>query len=152
MGALLTDPPGWRGATARERLAGLYRALAEHHDRAQTSDTVAAAAAWVEARSSWNVAELLDHLLELAAPRSGIEKSPESSSRDEYLARLDRGLPAGALPPRHAPSSNERRLDAPSLGGRGYWRVEAAVFHSFCLGVWFHQHRRIDAFTATAAR
>lgn len=78
---LLTDPPGWRGEPAPHRLAGVYRALAEHHDCAQTSDTVAAAAAWVEARSTWNVADLLDHLLELAVPRTGVEKSPESSTR-----------------------------------------------------------------------
>ncbi len=149
VGELLTDPPGWRGATARQRLAGVYRALAEHHDRAQTSETVAAAAAWVEARSSWNVAELLDHLLELAAPQTGIEKSPESSSRDEYLARLDHAYPRA----RYLHVTRHPRPSVDSMhrawAGNGYWGVEAALFHSFCLGVWFHQHRRIEAFIAT---
>src|SRR5262249_40107568 len=91
VGELVTDPPGGKGAPASQRMAGVYRALAEHHGGAQTSDTVAAAATWVEARSSWRVAELLAHLLGLAEPRAGIEKSPESSSRDEYLSRLDAG-------------------------------------------------------------
>ncbi|HEX4521666.1 MAG TPA: hypothetical protein VH063_18975, partial [Gaiellaceae bacterium] len=48
LGELLSDPPGWKGAPARLRLAGLLRALAEHHDGTQTPETVAAASRWVE--------------------------------------------------------------------------------------------------------
>ena len=71
VGDLLTDPPGWTGAPAAQRMAGVYRALAEHHDQRQTSDTVSAAADWVESRSGWDVAELLDYLLALAALAEG---------------------------------------------------------------------------------
>ena len=106
---LLTDPPGWRGSPTRLRLAGVFRALAEHHDGEQTPETVDAAVSWLEERRAWSVGDLLDHLLALAAPRIGVEKSPESSSRDEYLARLERRLPARPLPPSDAPSRHDRR-------------------------------------------
>src|SRR5262245_1049021 len=123
VGELLADPPGWRGAPAQLRMAGVYRALAEHHGGAQTSDTVAAAARWVEARSGWSVAQLFDHLLELAAPQVGIEKSPESSSRDEYLTRMVEAYPRArflhlARHPRTSVDSMHR-----AWFGRGYWEV-----------------------------
>jgi hypothetical protein len=144
VGELLADPPGWKGAPAGQRMAGVYRSLAELHDGAQTSDTVEAAARWVEARSSWPVAELLDHLLELAAPRTGIEKSPESSSRDEYLERLVAAYPRA----RYLHLTRHPRTSVASMhrawAERGYWQVAPELFHHFCLGVWYHQHRRID--------
>lgn len=144
VGELLGDPPGWTGPAARLRMAGVLRALAEHHDGAQNAETVAAAERWVEARSSWGVADLLDHLLEGAAPRTGIEKSPESSSREEYLARMTAAYP-------RARYLHLTRHPVPTVASmhrvwhdRGYWKVDPTVFHHFCLGVWFHQHRRID--------
>jgi hypothetical protein len=30
---------------------------------------------------------------------------------------------------------------------KGYWNVAPALFHHFCLGVWYHQHSRILEFT-----
>ena len=75
---LLVDPPGWKGAPARRRLAGLLRALAEHHDGAQTAETVAEAARWAEARGAWEGGDLLDHLLEFAAPRVGLRSRPRA--------------------------------------------------------------------------
>jgi len=144
VGELLTDPPGWTGAPAHQRMSGLYRALAEHHDGAQTSDTVAAAARWVEARSGWSVRELFDHLLELAAPRAAIEKSPESSSRDDHLARLVAAYPRA----RYLHLTRHPRTSVDSMqrvwSGKGYWHVAPELFPHFCLGVWYHQHRRID--------
>ena len=127
VGELLSDPPGWKGAPARLRMAGVYRALAEHHDGAQTSDTVAAAARWVEARSAWDVADLFDHLLELAAPRIGIEKSPESSARDEYLARLVAAYPRARYLhlTRHPVTSVDSMYR--SWSDKAYWRVARAL-------------------------
>jgi hypothetical protein len=144
VGELLADPPGWRGAPAHQRMAGVYRALAEHHGGAQTSDTVDTAARWVEARAAWSVADLLDHLLDLAAPQVGIEKSPESSSRDEYLARTVAAYPrARYLHLTRHPLTSVASMHR-AWAGRGYWEVAPALFHHFCLGVWYFQHRRID--------
>jgi Sulfotransferase family len=144
VGELLADPPGWTGPAARLRMAGVLRALAEHHDGAQSMETVAAAERWVEERASWSVADLLDHLLEAAAPRTGIEKSPESSSREEYLTRMTAAYP-------RARYLHLSRHPVPTVASmhrvwhdRGYWNVDPTLFHHFCLGVWYHQHRRID--------
>jgi hypothetical protein len=143
---LLTDPPGWRGAPAKLRLAGVFRALAEHHDGRQTTETVEAAARWVEARRSWRVADLLDHLLGLAAPRVGLEKSPENSSREEYLARLDASYPtARYLHLTRHPVPTVASMHR-AWSGKGYWVIEERLFHHFCLGVWYYQHARIHEF------
>lgn len=143
---LLTDPPGWKGPATRLRLAGVFRALAEHHDGRQSPETVEAAARWVEGRRSWTVADLLDHLLGLAAPRIGLEKSPENSSREEYLARLSAAYPRARF-------LHLTRHPVPSVtsmhrvwSGKGYWTVPPALFHHFCLGVWYYQHARIQRF------
>jgi hypothetical protein len=152
VGELLTDPPGWKGPPARQRMAGVYRALAEHHDRLQTSDTVSTAEDWVEGRSAWNVAELLDHLLALAAPLVGIEKSPESSSRDEYLARLVTAYPRA----RYLHVTRHPRTTVASMhrawSDKGHWEVAPTLFHHFCLGVWYFQHRRIDELVRSLPR
>jgi hypothetical protein len=152
VGELLTDPPGWKGPPAQQRMAGVYRALAEHHDRLQTSDTVSAAADWVEGRSGWNVAELLDHLLALAAPLVGIEKSPESSSRDEYLARLVTAYPRA----RYLHVTRHPRTSVASMhrawAGKGHWEVAPGLFPDFCLGVWYFQHRRIHELVQSLPR
>jgi hypothetical protein len=143
---LLTDPPGWKGPPTRLRLAGLFRALAQHHDGAQTPETVAASERWVEARAGWRVGDLLDHLLGLAAPRIGLEKSPENSSREEYHLRLDATYPRARYlhltrhPLPSAISMHEAWSD------KGYWKIEPGLFHHFCLGVWYHQHARIHRF------
>ncbi|HEX4323207.1 MAG TPA: sulfotransferase, partial [Gaiellaceae bacterium] len=143
---LLSDPPGWKGAPARLRLAGLLRALAEHHDGTQTPETVAAASRWVEDRRGWRVGNVLDHLLDLAAPRIGIEKSPENSSRDDSLERLDAAYPrARYLHLARHPLTTVSSMHA-AWSERGYWQVEPPLFHHFCLGVWYHQHSRIEAF------
>jgi hypothetical protein len=146
IGELLNDPPGWKGPPARLRLAGLLRALAEHHDGRQTPETVAAASRWVEDRRGWGVGDVLDHLLALAAPRIGLEKSPESSSRDDYLERLDTSYPrARYLHLTRHPITTAASMHA-AWSERGYWQIEPRLFHHFCLGVWFHQHSRIAAF------
>ncbi len=145
---LLTDPPGWKGPATQLRLAGVFRALAEHHDGGQTPETIAAAVRWVEARRSWTVADLLDHLLGLAAPRIGLEKSPENSSREEYLVRLSVAYPRARF-------LHLTRHPVPSVASmhrvwsdKAYWRVPPELFHHFCLGVWYYQHARIQQFIA----
>ena len=40
---LLSYPPGWKGPATRLRLAGVFRALAEHHDGGQNPECIASA-------------------------------------------------------------------------------------------------------------
>jgi Sulfotransferase family len=146
---IVEDAPGWRGAPARMRLAGLLRSLAEIHDGEQTETTIAEAMTWVTARRSWRVESILDHLLAGVAPRIGVEKSPEHSSHDHYLKRL-----AAAYP--RARFLHVTRHPLPSIESMykhwnqlGYWDIDPELFHHFCLGVWFHQHRRIAQLIAS---
>jgi hypothetical protein len=149
LGAMLTDPPGWKGQPSRLRLAGFYRALAQLHNGVQTEVTVAAASEWVSARQSWRPADALDHLLELAAPRIGIEKSPENSSREEYLDRLATAYPrARFLHLTRHPVTSVASMYA-VWHDKSYWSVSPELFHHFCVGIWYFQHRRIHEFTSS---
>jgi hypothetical protein len=145
---LLRDPPGWRGVPALTRISGLCRALAQHHDGEQTEATVATAADWLRARRGWSTADVLDHLLDAAAPRIGVEKSPENASRDDYLTRLNAAYP-------RARYIHLTRHPVPSVrsmhhhwSGLDYWTLAPDLFHHFCLGVWTFQHRRIHTFVS----
>jgi hypothetical protein len=144
LGDMLADPPGWRGQPTKLRLGGLYRALAQLHDGRQTEETIARSIAWVDARRSWTPGDVLDHLFGLVAPRISIEKSPENSSREDYLARLLASFP-------RARYIHLTRHPVTTVGSmhsvwhdRGYWKVPPELFHHFCLGIWYHQHLRIQ--------
>lgn len=78
--------PQWPADWAQGRLRGVCRAVAEVHDGEQNAITIARARQWLERRADWTTVELLDHLLDGVAPRTGLEKSPETSSSDAALA------------------------------------------------------------------
>jgi hypothetical protein len=143
LGEMLTDPPKWKGQPTRLRLAGLYRALAQHHHGTQSAETIADSVAWVAARRSWAPADILDHLLALAGPRVGIEKSPENSSREEYLQRLVAAYPRARFLhlTRHPVSSVASMYKV--WHEKDFWNVPPELFHHFCVGVWYFQNQRI---------
>jgi hypothetical protein len=144
VGNLMVDPPRWRGAPARQRVAGLLRALAQLHDGEQTSESIAAAREWLEARHGWKAESLFDHLLTCAAPLIGVEKSPESPNQDRFLERICAAYPRARFLhlTRHPVASVESMHR--SWIERDHWTVEPELFHNFCAGVWYHQHSRID--------
>lgn len=143
------DPPGWRGARAQYRLSGLWRAIAEVNDGEQTDATVAAAAAWLRARGEWRSEQVYDYLLAEVAPRVGVEKAPEDSSREEYLARLVAAYPrARFLHLVRHPITTARSMHR-VWKDLGYWNIEPALFYNFCLGVWYYQHERIHRLVST---
>jgi len=140
---LMVDPPGWRGAPAKLRVSGMLRSIAQLHDGEQTDRTVADALVWLQGRRTWRVEMVLDHLLGCVAPRIGVEKSPETSSRDNYLARATAAYPrARFLHLTRHPLSTVESMHR-SWHQLGYWEIEPETFHNFCLGVWFFQHQRI---------
>jgi hypothetical protein len=141
-------PPGWRGAPADLRLAGLLRALAQAHDGEQTEETVAAAWQWLRARTSWRTEDICDHLLAAAAPRVGVEKSPENSSREEYLVRLAAAYPRARFVhlARHPTTSVASMIRV--WKDLGYWNITPELFPNFCVGVWYYQHLRIRRFVS----
>ncbi|MBV9451289.1 MAG: sulfotransferase [Streptosporangiaceae bacterium] len=70
---------------ARSRLTGVLRAVAELHERSQSPDAIARAEAWLGQRAEWPTVRLMDHLLDLVRPRTGLEKSPDSTHSDQAL-------------------------------------------------------------------
>ncbi len=148
VGDLLVNPPAWRGPSPERRAAGLVRAIAELHEGSQDGAAAGRALAWLRARGDWQVAWVLDHLLELVDPLIGIEKSPEDSMRVDYLERLDGCYPRArylhltrhpltAVESMHAAWAPLRLWDAPD-----------ERLHTLFLGFWLFHHLRLTAFTA----
>jgi Sulfotransferase family len=145
---ILVDPAGWRGPVAEHRLAGLLRALAQANDGAQTEETIERALRWLEARGSWRGEDVYDHLLSRVAPRIGVEKSPEDSGRDEYLGRVAAAYPrARFLHVTRHPLTSTTSMHL-AWKDSSYWNLTPETFNSFCVGVWYHQHLRIDRFVS----
>jgi len=148
MAELLRDPPGWRGPTADQRLVGLLRALAQVEHGVQSEETIALARDWLAQRAAWSGEQVYDHLLARVAPRVGVQKSPEDSGRDEYLQRVAAAYPRARFlhltrhPVTSATSMHLAWKDS------SFWNIQPQAFHNFCLGVWHHQHRRIDRFVS----
>src|SRR5581483_11766354 len=90
-----------------------------------------------------------DHLLGCIAPRIGVQKSPEDSGRDEYLARVAAAYPrARFLHLTRHPISSAGSMHR-AWKELGYWDIAPEAFHNFCVGVWYHQHLRIDRFVSS---
>jgi hypothetical protein len=88
VGGMLTEhegqtrlPPQW----FRNRLTGVLRALAYLHEGSQTADAIDRAERWLAERSDWPTVRLMDHLLDMITPLTGIEKSPDSTNTDRAL-------------------------------------------------------------------
>jgi hypothetical protein len=128
------------------KMAGLLRALAEEHEGKQSEESVARALVWLQMRADWPVADVFDHLLECAAPETGVEKSPENTGRDDYLDRMNTAYPRARYLHlvRHPAASVKSMYQAWWPTNR--WNVQAELFHQFCLGIWYHQHSRILRF------
>ena len=143
---LLIDPTGWLGSPSRNRVGGLLRALAQEHEGTQDEASIERALEWLTDRKDWSVAGVLDHLLAAVAPLTTVEKSPESSSRDSFLARMDAAYPRARYVHlvRH-PVATVRSMHE-SWATRGWWRVEPSAFHQFCWSLWYFQHKRITEF------
>jgi Sulfotransferase family len=139
---VLADPVRGGSPAAPAFPAGLVRALAELHDGAQGPDEAAAAQAWLLARQSWPACDVHDHLLDLVAPRRGVEKTPQTAVNSDALERVARAYPVARFihltrhPATALPSLNEhwlwsRRMqgmttDLPQDEARWQW-VECAA-------------------------
>jgi muconolactone delta-isomerase len=95
VGELLAEPTGWARFPLRH--SGLWRAVADLREGSQDDGAVARARAWLAGRPDWPTARLMDHLIELARPRTCVEKSPDTSSDDAVLARCLAAYPRARL-------------------------------------------------------
>jgi hypothetical protein len=144
---LLTNPPAFRGLPPRARNAGLVRALAQLHDGKQDEESVQRSTAWLAERRDWPTAAVFDHLLGLAAPLVGLEKSPEDSNREDYLERVERHYPrARYLHITRHPTPTVESMYA-AWSSAGFWDVPDELFRLHLLGTWLFHHARLKRFT-----
>jgi hypothetical protein len=144
---LLENPPGFRGLPSSSRTAGLARALAYFHEGDQSEGAVGRARRWLEERVDWASVAVFDHLLDLAAPAVGVEKSPEDSSREDFLGRLAAAYPRARYVhlTRH-PVTTVQSMER-AWSGLGFWDIPGELFNFHLLGIWLFTHLRIKRFT-----
>ena len=141
-------PDYWRRRGVTHRSPGLLRAVALLLFGGQTAETLREARQWLEARSHWPGASILDVLLARLHPRSAVEKSPEHVLDDVTLERMAAAYPAARYVhlTRH-PISTQRSMQEyrkrlaptdPQIG------EPMAGIES-----WYEVHRRILLFTAS---
>jgi adenylyl-sulfate kinase len=147
---LLVDAPSTAGMPARERNAGLIRALAQLHEHEQSEEAAERALQWLRERADWDVGAVFEHLSALIAPLAAVEKSPETSLGDNALKQAARACPEARYLHlvRHPWATVRSMVNAWSE--LEYWHVEPEEAPSFCLNVWREQHQRILAFGASA--
>jgi hypothetical protein len=86
-------PQYWRERGVTHRSPGLVRAIALFEFGDQTVNSLDSARVWLQKRSYWSGAEVLDALLERLEPRAGVEKSPETVETDAALTRMASAYP-----------------------------------------------------------
>jgi hypothetical protein len=123
--------------------SGVYRTVAAVHEEDQSDPAIRRAVAWLGQRPSWTTKQLMDHLLELVAPRAGLEKSPGTISSDESLAACLRAYPQARyihltrhpVDTQRSMQKNYRQTLARPLGD--------TVVAARCASAWYLGHRRV---------
>lgn len=72
------------------RLSGLLRAVADLHEGDQGAAAIERARDWLAERAIWPTIALMEYLRELVPAQIGLEKSPDTVSDDDQLARCIR--------------------------------------------------------------
>ena len=124
----------------RNHLTGVLRAVAYLHEGAQTADAIDRAERWLAERSDWPTVRLMDHLLDIVAPRTGIEKSPDSTSTDTALDACVNAYPnARFLHLTRHPVATQRSMfeQARIWDGDGLGKSDRAAL------AWYQSHSRI---------
>ena len=141
---LLTEEqrrPVTPGHWLRHRLTGVLRAVAELHEGSQEPAAIERAGQWLAGHSSWPTVRLMDHLLMLARPRTGIEKSPDSTLSDQALEDCLRAYPdARFIHLTRHPVATQRSMHA-HFGRLGRYNDSELVLLS--AAAWYRAHLRI---------
>jgi hypothetical protein len=125
----------------RARLTGVLRAVAQLHEGSQAPEAIERAERWLAERSDWPTASLMDHLLNLAGPRTGIENSPDTAVTDEALQACLAAYPnARFIHLTRHPVTSQRSMH--EHVGQG-WRRSRQELTARCATVWLRTHVRI---------
>lgn len=131
-----------RGKRVRFGPYGVVRALAQLHDGIQTTGTILKAIAWLQERRHWSTKKLYDYLLDAVHPMIGVEKSPETATREILLERAYAQFPnAYFLHLTRHPVSSARSMRE---FFEDLWQLEGGKNY---LLLWYKAHANILNFT-----
>ncbi len=129
---------------------GILRSIAQLHDGIQTTGSIIRAISWLNERRAWTPKQFLDHLLELVAPKIGVEKSPVTAQKPAFLERAYLAFPDAFFlhltrHPVSTRSSWTEFVEGKQKAGR-----PGAVWQKIdrLLG-WYQMHQNILQFTRT---
>lgn len=122
---------------------GIFRAVAQIHEVSQSSAAVERAMDWLQAHSDWESVALMNHLLRLVHPKTGLEKSPDTVRSERALNACLQAYPQSMYLhlTRHpvgtvqSMQKNWARLLSPEMSKQMRSRV--------CLMSWYTCHLRI---------
>jgi hypothetical protein len=129
---------------------GLLRAVAQLHDGVQTNGTIFRAMGWLNERRDWTCKQMMDHLLDAVAPKMGLEKTPATSQRMQYLERAYACYPDAYFlhltrhPVSTRASWSEFMEHRTEIGAEGGWRQHVDRFVG-----WYVIHSNILKFTSS---
>jgi hypothetical protein len=128
---------------------GLLRTLAQEHYGVQTNGTLLKATIWFRERRHWPTKKLLDYLLELVSPKIGLEKSPETAGKMEFLERSYSWFPkAYYLHLTRHPVSARKSIQE-FYEEKQHKKNFSLKYEVDGMMVWYKMHRNIINFTKT---
>jgi hypothetical protein len=121
-------------------ISGLCRAVADLREGSQDENAIGRAKDWLREREAWTTAELMHHLLALAHPLRGLEKSPDTVRSDAALAMCLRAFPqARYIHLTRHPVGTQQSMQE-------FWRKRVPNFRSLVAhtaSIWYKGHSRI---------
>ncbi len=143
--AKIKDLLGFSKKVRPNTLHGLLRTVAQLEFGDQTPPHIQRANAWIQQRSGWTGARMLQHIARRVAPRACIEKSPSTVLRPEFIQNAYRTAPRGHFlhlvrHPRAACNSLHRLVaETDRLTGRQERELDPEQ-------VWLDTNRQVSAF------
>ncbi len=128
---------------------GLLRSLAQLHDGIQTETTIHKAKQWLDERQDWSTKKIFDYLLEQINPKIGIEKTPVTVMKSEFIERAYTMFPKSKFLhlTRHPISAGKSMQDFFEQMSKISVRESSKTLDPARL--WFQTHSRIIEFTST---
>lgn len=133
--------PAMPSSWLRTRRTGILRAIADLHEGCQDPEAIARAERWLAGRPDWSTIQLMDYLLDTARPRTGVEKSPDTTHSAQTLDACVSAYPGARFIhlTRH-PVTTQRSMHE-HQGRLGRYDEQELIVRS--ASVWYLTHLRI---------
>jgi hypothetical protein len=121
---------------------GISRAVAQIHEGSQSPAALERAMDWLRARGDWESVALMNHLLRLVHPKTGLEKSPDTVRSDQALNTCLQAYPQSIyLHLTRHPVSTVQSMQ--KHWARFFPQVPKQTRTGICLMSWYTCHLRI---------